>query len=1846
MITDFPNDDTRLWEMDDFPSPLFALDRDGLFAYTNKAFLNFLGIKAENLDDREFRKGLTRSCPLSPPGPNTQIAESRWVRQDGTPVDVEVRLSPERKEGPILSLGSVREISLRRATIAKVNRLSSQNDLLIRSNELLALETDEELLLQKLLLLLSMRLPLPLVRLLKPVREGGFVFVAPSGSSQEDPALSAIESIISATGSSLPARVMVSARTLSTDPTDSLASPWEEILSRRGLRRLLGIPVMKNGSVFAVLILGSPEPEPLSTDLSAAISGLVKTLSKTLDRLDLERQSQEMNFLQRALLDNSLSGVIVVKERIIQNINRRLLQMLGYDRPEELENKSIDLLYYDPKEFISTGRDLYSRIFQEKTVNYTDLRARKKNGDPLWVDTSATLVREGPLDFVVISLQEAQLRHDQTDRLARLANYNHLLAHVNALISEATNEASLLQNFCDLCTRLAKLMMATLSLPDQEGWLETLAFSGNSSARPGFIVSIREDLPEGQCPEGQVWRQEHPLFGVDLPETAAGSPLGEWLLSTGIRSSAYLPVFRGGEIWGILSLHDPRPGLLDPDLCEVLTEIARALSTALDRLDFESREKESAAIIRALFGKTSSGIMMARDRKVIMVNDQLVRLFGYDDPREMTERDSRYFYASEEEYLRVGRLIYPEILEQKGVLVSDIRAKRKDGSPLWIDLYGSTLELGDDRTMIFTLTDVTTRHNQEKSLSRLSLFTHLLADVRKLLVSAKDEDELLDGACRLTTEQGIAEIAWIGRPDPEGWFSIEHSSGQTAWIDGLRLSIDPSRPEGQGAAGGAWRSGEVHLNSLPDSSGKEIPPSWKMPVEEHGIRTTAVVPVTRGGAPWAVLSLLDRQTEAFDEDFLQILLELGRSLSEGLDRLDRMAEQKRLVSALTSVGEGVLVVSTDMIILYANTAMGRIIGRTPEELVGVSPYLLAGPETDPEALARVQETFQTGKPFQETLLCYKKDGSTFWNLLTINPIMDGSNHIREFVGIHRDVTEIVESSKKFEHESLHDRLTGLPNRHALDIHLTMGLARAKRTGRPLAVGFIDLDDFKPVNDTYGHEAGDRLLREFAARARDLIRETDFFGRLAGDEFVVVFESLDKESPEALMSSLGTAIARLHRAVELPFEIAANLQVAVGMSMGLALFPADGETPDALLRKADLAMYRTKGEKHDRTHWWAISHEEPTESEQEERFDIYGPQALSLLDRYQPLFDDVIRQFANTFYDRLALDPQARTILEHLSPARREGLVTSQTHHLKLLLSPEASMEKILEVSTGLGVIHALVGVSIPLILSAKSLYSTIFFEKIAKAPLSVSDRLRLLLLFESRLDEDIRRQVEAYGKTVERYSDCLTTSSSSALTPWPDILSRETSSLENLPGMTGVLFLRPDRQGGFIAEAASRIVFPWNDPNHLKALTSAWNENRQISLYCLEPSPADRTGPDRWCSSLFLPITDTTGRPSAILFLAGAWPHQFDSAWATRFIKNLSRRWNELLSRSLIPSRTLEEESSRQLRQDLLEGGLRIYFQPVVDFESGTATRVEALARLERPDGEILSPGAFLPLLGESDLIWLFREGLEMAASQLSRWDSLGLSLGLSLNLPPHVLADDRCSRWVREPLDRHGIDPSRLTLELLENQHMDPRTQTEGIRRILDMGVRLSIDDLGSGYSTLERLASVPFDTIKVDQGLLFRFSAAPLETIALVGAIVELGRDFSHHVVIEGLGHPDLVDVARILGARYGQGFALARPMPSDWVPDFIKSFRIPAGEPVIKSASGALAYLWRNDSRGTRSLGEPSACLLHAYLIAREGPGSLPVLWHEGIHLDTENRSLFRENLKSWIADKIRQESPQAL
>lgn len=164
--------------------------------------------------------------------------------------------------------------------------------------------------------------------------------------------------------------------------------------------------------------------------------------------------------------------------------------------------------------------------------------------------------------------------------------------------------------------------------------------------------------------------------------------------------------------------------------------------------------------------------------------------------------------------------------------------------------------------------------------------------------------------------------------------------------------------------------------------------------------------------------------------------------------------------------------------------------------------------------------------------------------------------------------EIKTSEKISRHLSLHDPLTGLPNRLAFNDRLAWAISYAQRSGDKLAVMFLDVDGFKAVNDTYGHETGDHVLKEIGRRLKGCIRTTDTVARLGGDEFCVVLSQLKAEEDASLVARKFTA------AFEKPFEVHGDA-VRLTPSIGISLYPRNGQEPSDLLRKADMAMYRIK-----------------------------------------------------------------------------------------------------------------------------------------------------------------------------------------------------------------------------------------------------------------------------------------------------------------------------------------------------------------------------------------------------------------------------------------------------------------------------------------------------------------------------------------------------------------------------------------------------------------------------------------------------------------------------------------------
>lgn len=193
-------------------------------------------------------------------------------------------------------------------------------------------------------------------------------------------------------------------------------------------------------------------------------------------------------------------------------------------------------------------------------------------------------------------------------------------------------------------------------------------------------------------------------------------------------------------------------------------------------------------------------------------------------------------------------------------------------------------------------------------------------------------------------------------------------------------------------------------------------------------------------------------------------------------------------------------------------------------------------------------------------------------------------YIRIQGDLQRHRTALLQANRQLTQIALTDTLTELPNRAALDQHLQKALARAARSQTPLAVCLIDMDNFKPVNDQYGHEVGDQLLQAFAKRLAASLRQDEYFARLGGDEFVLVLEGLD--DPAALPAVMERITAELAQ----PFVLSGSSVLRVTASIGVALFP-DQRNSRSLLRAADQALYRVKAQKTARSQTWLVFEQE-------------------------------------------------------------------------------------------------------------------------------------------------------------------------------------------------------------------------------------------------------------------------------------------------------------------------------------------------------------------------------------------------------------------------------------------------------------------------------------------------------------------------------------------------------------------------------------------------------------------------------------------------------------------------------
>jgi diguanylate cyclase (GGDEF)-like protein/PAS domain S-box-containing protein len=331
---------------------------------------------------------------------------------------------------------------------------------------------------------------------------------------------------------------------------------------------------------------------------------------------------------------------------------------------------------------------------------------------------------------------------------------------------------------------------------------------------------------------------------------------------------------------------------------------------------------------------------------------------------------------------------------------------------------------------------------------------------------------------------------------------------------------------------------------------------WSVPIRSSNEKTIG---------SFALTSFEKRKPEYFH----RCLLDTGAHLVAII--IERESQQQRLQLAsiaFENINEGIIVTDAERQIIEVNQAFTDITGYDLDDVAYKNPRLLSLGAEPPEFCNNFWDELETYGQWSGEVRNRRKSGEVFTEWLSVKCVHDENGEVTNYVSILTDISQLKEAEDKLRHLAHHDPLTNLPNRIYFQDRLDQALSHADRLGKRLGLLFLDLDNFKNVNDSLGHQIGDKLLRGVSERLSQSLRKHDLIARHGGDEFLVLIE--DIESPIALRHIAD----HIRGSLKSPFQID-NHEFNTSVSIGISIYPDNGLNRDTLLKNADTAMYEAK-----------------------------------------------------------------------------------------------------------------------------------------------------------------------------------------------------------------------------------------------------------------------------------------------------------------------------------------------------------------------------------------------------------------------------------------------------------------------------------------------------------------------------------------------------------------------------------------------------------------------------------------------------------------------------------------------
>lgn len=460
------------------------------------------------------------------------------------------------------------------------------------------------------------------------------------------------------------------------------------------------------------------------------------------------------------------------------------------------------------------------------------------------------------------------------------------------------------------------------------------------------------------------------------------------------------------------------------------------------------------------------------------------------------------------------------------------------------------------------------------------------AEIHHAILRQSEEDPLLNDLCEVAVHYGELALAWVGFPDGEGGIVSRAAAGCVDYLSGLKVSLDDQVAEGQGPTAVAYRTGTRQI--VNDIHANRTMGPWHERTRRHGLAASAAFPLSTARGVMGVLSVYSDRVDFFGADEIRLLDRLATDLAFAIEALRQAkslyqikarlsASEERLKLAVDAAGIGVWDVAAASNAVLWDAGMWRLHGRAPQpHTTDLAAWIDL---IDPDDRAMFERALAQAVQGLAPLLCdlriRRPDGEER-HLRTRGRLFCGDlESSGRVIGICYDVTDQRRADARIQALAFYDPLTGLANRRLLMERLTQAQARSHRRGDHGALLLLDIDHFKRLNDTRGHDVGDALLVQIAERLTAGLRETDTAARLGGDELVILCETLNLAAESAAHEAclIGEKIGLLIRE---PYRLGPNERdFLCTASIGITLFRGRETTPLELLKQADIAMYQAK-----------------------------------------------------------------------------------------------------------------------------------------------------------------------------------------------------------------------------------------------------------------------------------------------------------------------------------------------------------------------------------------------------------------------------------------------------------------------------------------------------------------------------------------------------------------------------------------------------------------------------------------------------------------------------------------------